>query len=140
MSSAKAADVLSKNPAAIRTCATRDICISSGSGRCLTRLEEVSDRELENDRLLPGQGLEGNAPLEPERTDGREPAEPEPPALPVGRQVERPHAGVLAVVHQGRPDLAVLILEVEGVAHVGEHDAPDADLVEDRELDLGVHD
>src|SRR5262245_18720493 len=139
-SSAKAADVPNRKTEAIRNCVTRDIGVASGSGVCLTSLEEVSDRELENDGLLPREGLERDAPLEPEGPDGREPAEPESPALTVGREIEGPDAGVLAVVHGGRTDLAVLIFKVERVAHVGEHDAPDADLVEDGELDLGVHD
>src|ERR1043165_4453839 len=115
MSSAKAADVLSRKAAAIRNCVTRDIWFSSGSGVCLTRLEKVADRKLEHDRLLAGQGLERDAPLEAQRADGREPAEAEAPALTVGRPVEGPEAGVLARVHDGRLDLAVLVLEVERV-------------------------
>src|SRR5262245_45743760 len=102
MSSANAADVLSKKTAAIRNCVTRDICISSGSGRCLTRLEKVSDRELENDGLLAGEGFERHTPLEAQGADRGEPAEPEPPALAIRRVVEGPEAGVLAVVDDGR--------------------------------------
>ena len=49
-----------------------------------------------------------------------------------------PLQGSLLASTLGRPQLAVLILEVERVAHVGEDHAADADLVEDRELDLGV--
>src|ERR1043165_5028529 len=123
MSSAKAADVLSRKAAAIRNCVTRDIWLSSGSGVCLTRLEKVADRKLEDDRLLAGEGLERNAPLEAQGADGREPAEPEAPALSVRRPVQRAHAGVLARVHHRRLDLAVLVLEVERVAHVSEDDA-----------------
>src|SRR5262245_56664298 len=122
MSSANAIEVPSKNTAAMRICVTRDIWISSGSGRCLTRLEKVADRKLEDDGLLAGQGLERDAPLEAQGPDRREPAETEAPALTVRGEVEGIEAGVLAVIHHRRFDLAVLIFEVEGVAHVGEHD------------------
>src|SRR5262249_869232 len=105
-----------------------------------SHLKEVADCEFEYDRLLARQRPEGYAPLEAERADGREPAEAEAPAGAVGVEVERALAGVLADVDVEGPELAVLVFQVEGVATVDEHDAPDPDLVEDRELDLGVGD
>ena len=69
----------------------RDIMLSPSPAGCLTPedLEKVADRELEDDGLLAGERPERDAPLEAQRTDGREPAEPEAPAGAVGVDVER---------------------------------------------------
>src|ERR1041385_822550 len=110
-----------------------------------TGLEKVPDRELEHQRVLTGLRVERDAPLEPEWADRREPAEAEADRLAQARcqRVGDPEAGVeldrdraVAALEAG----AVAILEVVRVAHVVEHDARDADLLERRELDLAVED
>src|ERR1051325_9519654 len=117
----------------------------TGIPRSTTRLQEVPDRELEDQRVLVGLGVERDTPLEAQRPDRREPAESEADRLAqtVGQRVERPEAwveldrdgGVLAL--QPR---AVAILEVVCVAHIVEHDAGDPDLLLQRALDLAVED
>src|SRR5512138_2827302 len=94
-------------------------------------LEEVPDRELEVRGVvdvLPRHRVpapvEREPPLEPERADRAEPTEPEPHRL-----VKRP----------GDRGVAVLARR-EGVARVGEEDAPDPDVLEQRELELEAHD
>src|SRR6266511_3263029 len=94
-------------------------------------LEEVSDRELEIERLVDvvaGRAIlaavQREAPLEPERADGAEPAEPEADRL-VERERDR-RVGVLT--------------PRERVAEVGEDDPADACLAEERELELEVDD
>src|SRR3954471_6637056 len=140
-SSANAADDPSNRIARTRKRDTRDIFISF-TGPLLNTgpLEKVTDCEFEDDGLLAREGPERDAPLEPERADRREPAEPEPPARAVGVDVQGTQAGVLTVGDIEWLQFAVLIFQIEGVATVGEHDAPDPDLVEDRKLDLGVGD
>src|SRR5882672_2669851 len=100
--------------------------------------KEIANRELENDGLLARERPERDTPLEAQRADGRKPAEAKAPALAIGAEVERRVARILAGIDVRGFELAVLTLEVERVAHVGEDHAADADLVEDRELDLRV--
>src|SRR5215831_2163355 len=103
-------------------------------------LEEISDRKLEYDRIFARLRRERQAPLEAQGPDGREPAEPETPARARVDRIER-LAGITEAVEPSRPrqaHVAVPALGVEGVAGIHEHHAPDADLLEDRELDLGV--
>src|SRR5580698_5009843 len=139
-SSAKAEEAFSRNTPRIRNRDARDMFISFTARLLNTFLEKVADGELEDDGLFAGDGPKRDAPLEAQRTDGRLPAEAEPPAGAVGADVERVLAGVLRHVDVERLQLAVLVFQVEGVADVGEDDAADADLVEDRELDLRVAD
>src|SRR5262249_54019413 len=118
----------------------RDIKSLSSNG-----LEEVTDRELEDQRILAGLGVERDAPLEAERTDRREPPEAEADRLAQARRqrVREPEArveldgdrAVLALETR-----AVAVLQVVRVAHVVEHDSRDPDLLEQRELDLGIDD
>src|SRR5687768_15129252 len=109
------------------------------------RSEEVTDGELEHERVLTRLLVERDAPLEAQRTDRREPAEAEADALAeaVRERIWQPEARVeldrdrRVLALQAR---AVAILEVVRVAHVIEHDAGDPDLLEQRELDLAVED
>src|ERR1022692_643635 len=98
----------------------RVTCSSPSPPGCLTRLEKITDRELEDDGLLAGQRPEGDAPFEPQRADGGLPAETEAPAGAVGADVEGVLAGILGLVDAERPQLAVLVFQVERVADVGE--------------------
>src|SRR5450432_4936981 len=118
----------------------RVTCSSPSPPGCLTRLEKITDRELEDDGLLTRDGPEGDAPLEPKGADGRLPPEAESPAGAVGADIERVETGVLGCIHVERNELAVLVLEIEGVADVGEDHAANSHLVEDGELDLRVAD
>ncbi len=100
-------------------------------------LEEVADGELEVDLLLEEVRVarEGDAPLEAQRPEGRDPADAEAPARADVEGVER--AGIVraqASLRGGR--VAERRVEVPGVAAVGEDDTADADLLDDRELDL----
>src|SRR5690606_14825263 len=102
-------------------------------------LEEVADGELEVDLLLEEVRVarEGDAPLEAQRPEGRDPADAEAPARADVEGVER--AGIVraqASLRGGR--VAERRVEVPGVAAVGEDDTADADLLDDRELDLHV--
>src|SRR6185312_4373838 len=78
--------------------------------------------------------------LEPQRAEGREPADPEAGRRPqVPEPVGEREAGADDLVELGRRGrLAELVLGVPGVAGVEEDDAADADLVDDRELELEV--
>src|SRR4051812_15074338 len=51
----------------------------------LFNLEEVSDRELEDQRVFVELRVERDAPFEPQRADRREPAEPEADRLAEAR-------------------------------------------------------
>src|SRR5262245_3029335 len=83
--------------------------------------EAVPDGELEDRAVLARSRRQRETPLEAQRPDRRVPAEAEAER---GAQVE----GIDQLV------------AAPGVAGVEEHHAADADLFEDRELDLGVED
>src|SRR5262249_38980041 len=100
--------------------------------------EEVTDRKLEYAAFLVREGLEGEAPLEPERSQGGEPAYAESPRGAHVEEARKREAGVGHVVGRSRGGVAVELLEVPGVPEVREHDAANTDLVDDRELELEV--
>src|SRR5215472_10056241 len=99
--------------------------------------EEVADRELEVHRLLVGQRHEREAPLETQRPEWREPANAEARRRAQIREAREREARRhhLVELRRGRGP-AELILRVPRVAHVVEDDATNADLVDDRELEL----
>src|SRR3954469_19994663 len=101
---------------------------AANHGSHFTALEEVSDGEFEQQRLIAGAFVERDAPLETQRTDRTEPAEPEADG------VEQSERQLVLPVAEER-----LVLR-ERVSVVVEDDASDADLFENRELELGVED
>src|SRR5262249_59059581 len=92
-------------------------------------LEEVADGELEQGRLVDTRtAIERESPLEPQRADGREPAETEADGLK--------HAKGKVIL----PVLEEIGIGGECVSGVVEDDALDSHLFDDRKLQLEVED